>query len=396
MFPEKINGKAGAETVMIKLSLMLAAVTVLAGLSRLYYARIYVSDPCVPAQEQRRDFFYILILVILIAFAGLRTKYNDTEVYIQNYEDLGDRDIGEYFSDPDSWKPGKNPGFVSFNIVLYRLTDGNPHIFIFVWTAFTLTVFLGFIRRYSDDFVLSLFVFIALGQFCFIMAAMKQVAATAFGLLAIQKLLDNKKAAYIILLLAGASIHPYVLVYFLAPLMKSKPWRKWTYLIIAAAVLIILTFNSALRNIIAVTSFLGDSYTEKTFSYAGVNAVRVAVYLVPAFLAFALPRSVYEGSSDSENLMVNMTVICSSIMVIALFGTANYFTRMAFYFAPFMVVSMAYTLNRFERGTSCFLKTLCYYCFAVFFFYSYAFNEAFSADYKTISVREFIGGLFGG
>ena len=81
--------------------------------------------------------------------------------------------------------------------------------------------------------------------------------------------------------------------------------------------------------VVNITTLLGEEYTISEFTGEGVNIFRVLVCNVPLVLSYIYRKKLFADSSETENLMVNLTMLNGAIMFVGLFGTANYFARLA-------------------------------------------------------------------
>ena len=74
-----------------------------------------------------KDWAYVLLVVELTLFAGLRTSYNDTGNYINDFYSAPG--INEWLSNPKNYNPFTNPLFYFYESLLKSLS-GNPQILI--------------------------------------------------------------------------------------------------------------------------------------------------------------------------------------------------------------------------------------------------------------------------
>mgnify|MGYP002246861987 CR=1 FL=1 len=100
------------------------------------------------------------------------------------------------------------------------------------------------------------------------------------------------------------------------------------------------------------------------FQDSGVNVFRVLVCSVShIFSHFVYRRELFRDSKPSENLMVNLCMINGAIMFVGLFGTANYFGRLANYFTIAQVVALPWILGKLsphDRRVLTALMVICY------------------------------------
>lgn len=160
---------------------------------------------------------------------------------------------------------------------------------------------------------------------------MKQCTSIAIGLAAIPYALNHKWIRFAAIVLLAATFHPYILLFLLIPILRFKPWSGGTWLLLALTVIAGLTLPNIVETIVNTAALLGDGYNAEEFIGEGVNVFRVLVASVPVLLTFLLKRRV-SRSSAADNVFINLSFLYACIMFVGLFGTANYFGRLANYF----------------------------------------------------------------
>ena len=148
--------------------------------------------------------------------------------------------------------------------------------------------------------------------------------------------------------------------------------------------------------ILNVTDMLGESYDASTFVGEGVHPIRLLVTAVPVFISLVTAQQIGEHKERDQYVITNLTMLNAEIMFVALFGTANYFARLANYFIPFQAVSIPWLLKLYDRQgkrTMIFLATLGY---SAFFFYSYFLHESFDNSFWQTSLWGYLQSLFEG
>ena len=73
----------------------------------------------------------------------------------------------------------------------------------------------------------------------------------------------------------------------------------------------------------------------ESFAGAGVNLFRFLVVSAPIALSFLVRDEIEKQSTRNDMLIFNLSMLNAEIMFVALFGTANYFARLANYFLIF-------------------------------------------------------------
>lgn len=335
-------------------------------------------------RKKDKLFFMILTLVIAI-FVGLRTAYNDTATYCNSYEALSPG-LGNILS--VNYNLGENPGFWVVNIILKTIGISTQNFLMF-YALVTVGIYLWFIHKYSDDFWLSVFLFFTMGCYTFTMAAIKQCVAVAFCLIAVDRIIQNKKIRFVFWILIAATFHPYSLMYLIVPFLTFTPWSKKTYMLLILFAIIGLSLQSLLGTVINITTMLGEEYDASSFVGEGINIFRLLVVWVPLILSFITRRYLRESNSKVDNIILNLTMLNAEIMFIGLFGTANYFGRLANYFLIFQVLCLPHLFRAFTKNSQTIIKIICIICFLLYFYYANVININFDSSFFYVPFIEY-------
>lgn len=323
--------------------------------------------------EKKEWFFYYILAFSVAIFVGLRTKFNDTLTYVETY-DVFIPQNESLFDDVLSntgriqWLSlGSNPGFTFIQNVMYHL-GFSAQDFLMCFALFSVVVYFWFIRKHSEDFVFSVFLFFTIGIFVSTMAAIKQNFAIAVGLIALDRYLEGKKSKFAILILLASLVHPYILMFLLAPFLMFKPWKRKTYLLISAFAVVGLTLQLFIGRIVEITTLLGEDYTAESFVGEGVNPLRVLVFLVPLAMSFLVRKNIPDGYCDRKmSLFVNLSMLNGMLMFVALFGNAIYFGRLSDYFTVFSIIALPSVLKFMDSRTKNLIRIIAFILYSVFF-----------------------------
>ena len=350
-------------------------------------------DPIDGVYRHKERLFYAALSVALIALVGLRTFYNDTTTYLVGYEQL--REFPERYQSLDRLKLGDNPGFIFTQGILLRLNASNQ-TFLMVFSIFTVGTTLWFYHKYSCNLWLSILMFLSISGYTFHMAAIKQCTAMAFCLIATDRAINKKYITFVVYVLLGSLFHPYALMYLIVPFLFFRPWSKATLFMIAIFAAVGFGMESLIGTILNVTDMLGENYNATSFIGEGVNPFRLLVVSVPVLVAFFVKDQIGEKEEKEQYLIVNLAMLNAEIMFVALFGTANYFARLANYFMPFQALAIPWLLKFFDqrgRRSMMFLTVLGY---SLYFIYSQAIHESFDSCYYGITLWDYLSELLEG
>ena len=337
-----------------------------------------------------KAFTFALILLLGI-FCGLRTFYNDTVTYVQIYAQAP---ALKDFAEVNTSTYAQGIGFAYLNSLMKTLGFSTQDYLMF-YSMFTAFCYVRFVRKNTDNFPLAVFLMFATGFYTFAFAAIKQCMATAICLFGIDFLLRKKNILYFLLVILASLFHPYALVYLLLLLMDFRPLTWRTYLYICCFVMAGFGLNSMIGTIVDMTAMMGANYDTTSFVGEGVNVFRVLVCSVPLVLAFLCGRSMFAHSTRKENILFNMVMLNALIMFVGLFGTANYFARLANYFLPAQVVVLPWMLRKIGNRDRQILTAMCVAGYTGYFVYGNLIQSVFDDCFDKITLWQYISSHFG-
>ena len=337
----------------------------------------------------RREWvFYTIMTVVMILFVGLRKSYNDTYFYRHAYNLM---EAGPVLAGRN-WSLSVDPGFNAVNQLLVNL-GANDQTFLMFYAVVTMGIYLWFIRKYNCNTWLTIFLFITAEFFTFPLAAIKQCVAVAFCLVGVDRAIRKKWIPFVLWVLLGSLFHAYSLMYLITPLLMFTPWSKLTYWMLAAFGAAGVLLQPLMGTVISITSMLGEGYDVAEFSGEGVNPFRLLVVAVPTVLSFMTRRVIWKKDDRVMNLMVNLVMLNAAIMFVALFGTANYFARLANYFLIFQCITIPWLCSNFDRATRKWLIPAAVVCYVAYFYYANVINQHFDSQFSSVTLMEWLRSL---
>lgn len=343
--------------------------------------------------SKNRIFFVALVLVMAV-FVGLRISGNDTQTYRQMYERIPDGI--EAILSVDWTDLAAAPGHQFISGCLKYIGASTQDYFMF-FALTSVPVYLWFIRKYTCNLTLSVYFFITMGVYVFSMAAVKQTVAVALLLIASDRAFEKKYLQFVLWLLVAELFHPYAFVYVIVPFMSFIPWTWKTYVLLAGTAVVSMGLSRLMSGILAMTDALGGDYSTTEFLGEGVNIFRVLVVWVPVGLSFLARKYIRVNSDRISNYIINLTMVNAMVMFVGLFGTANYFARLANYFLIFQSLSLPLLFNYFTKQSKRVLIVAAILCYFLFFYYENTIaNGRFDDVYQFITVFDYIIRLLGG
>lgn len=371
---------------MIKISVLLVACVILAQLSerqtnelrsRGYHYSVW-NDPA-----------YLALTVTVVLFAGLRTSYNDTWTYINSFSNVPS--MAEFLADPENLNPFKNPLFYFYESFLKDL-NADAQVLVFATSAFTQACLLRFFKHYSQSFTFSILIYFTLGTFNVSLGAMKQVLAMAILTLAFPCVEKKQWIRYYLVVVIAMLVHTYAIAFSVLPLFTQKPWKMFTYIFVAAMVVLMMNFEEVITEFMERANELGKTLEDyEVFDDHTVNLFRLAVYAVAPLLSFLFQRWVFHKSSSTDNVLVHMSIISLAFMVMGTQAGANMFARMAHYFEIGTICCLPWMLKKtFEARSYRVVSIIAVICFLGFFVYANGISGNFDNEYRAVEFFSFL------
>ena len=361
----------------------------------------YMSDQCsryeydiggVKQYIRKNKSFYVIMSIVMAVFVGLRTSGNDTGTYRGMYEALPDNIVA--FTSIDWKNLASAPGH-GFVCACLKNLGASTQDYLMLFAVVSVTLYLWFIRKYTNNMTLSIYYFMTMGVYTFAMAAIKQTIAVAILLVATDRAVEKKYLAFIFYVILAELFHPYAFVYLIVPLMFFTPWTKKTYWLLGGTIVCALLLSRLMGGILTMTDALGGNYSSTEFLGAGVNIFRVLTVWVPVFLSFWMRKRIQEYCTRAGNMIINLSMVNAMIMFIGIFGTANYFARLANYFLVFQTLALPLVFYYSNAGKKV-LEITSVICYLIYFYYEQVIVYGpFHDRVNLISVFEYLGQLFG-
>lgn len=334
------------------------------------------------------DIYMVALIIFLILFAGLRTRYNDTSNYIKGFQQS--ETIRVFLSNSENLNLVHNPLFYGFQALIRTFTD-NYTVFFMICATIINVLNVKFIKRnvQSNDFALSMFLYVTLGTLILSLGAQKQTFTMAILTLALTQLFKKNYIKYYIIVFFAGLIHSYGWLFLFLPLLDCEIWSIRTYLLLIVTVLIMYTFQNTISSFIEAADQVGKNIpVEEVFDGNQMNILRVLVYAVlPLITLFFKNR--LKGLKRNQKIFIQMSIISLMFMMLGMMDGANMFGRSANYFEIGIICSLPAVIRElFTKQSVAIVVIIATCCFTGFYLYD---TKAFSMEYRHKSITQFIG-----
>lgn len=262
-----------------------------------------------------------------------RSYFGDTEVYRKTFREipaslgLMPAYLAEYT---------KDKGFSILMSVIKVFVGNSDKIFFLIIAAFQIFCVAYFFRKYSTNFLLCMFMFVASTDYLsWMFNGIRQFIAVCIILLGFEFVLRKKYVPAICIILLAAMIHGSALLMLpVIFVIQGRAWNKRTLMMMAAVVVAILfidQFTSILDTMLEETQYSDMVTNEIWTNDDGTNMLRVLFYSIPAILSLVGKRYVDRENSPLVNMCVNCAICTAVIYLLSAFSSGIYVGRIPIY-----------------------------------------------------------------
>lgn len=322
-------------------------------------------------EPRARLFMAILVFSLIIFFAGMRSSVADTSVYRETFKTYPLlSDANSFLSDEGL----KDKGFAYLGILVKTFISDNYTVWFTIIAVISGMSVALILYKYSCNFAVSAFLFMASCQFTWMFNGMRQFLVASIMFFCTDLILKKKFFIYALIVCILSTIHQSALilipVYFI---VTGEPWSKRTMLFVGCIILAIIfanTFTNIFNDVVENTNYSGAMETLKETD-DGTNIVRVLVESVPTVIAFIYRDKISEKLTPIIKLSINMSLMSTGIYVISkILSSGIMIGRLPIYFSLYNLILLPWLIKNIfsdrEKDLVYFLMIVCY---MVFFYY---------------------------
>ncbi|WP_319995447.1 EpsG family protein [Trichococcus shcherbakoviae] len=314
-------------------------------------------------------FMAILVMVVIVFFAGLRSGVADTGAYISWFNSMPNNfnDIPGYLRQEE-----KDLGFVLLSSIFKTLLSSDYQVWLFAIVTLSCIPIFKTLYKYSVNYFFSMFLFVTSCYFTWLFNGARQflVAALLFG--CFRLIIKKKTITFLIVVILLSTVHASAVilipVYFI---VNTEPWgRKMS--VFSIMIILSVVFVDKLLNVFngAISDTPYSVMTEQFKVDDGVNIIRVLFEAVPVMIAFWNRKYIKKIAPEYIKIAINMSMIAVGFFLLGTVTSGIFIGRMPIYFSLYNLILIPWLLtNVFSKKS----KLIVYYMFIiiylVFFFY---------------------------
>ena len=325
-----------------------------------YSAKLKRKETVLGQETERYSLLFAVITFLpVFLFVSVGEIRSDIWSYLDGYDKLSPS-ISEVFQ---NWWTDKGPGFTLIEVLIKRVFGNNHDAFRIVFALIQSIPLILIYRKYSVDYVLSVFLFITMGYYSgWMMNGLRQFVAACIIFAATPLLIKKKIIPTVLIVLLAMTIHnsammmiPIVLVIWF------EPWKK-------GILISFIVFVVALFVFVNTT----DMLNEEILKYDdGANPIRIVISAIPVVIAFVGRKKIESANNPLINICVNMSVFTMLTFFVATFTNGVGTGRLPIYTGLFNLILIPYLAkNVFDEKITKNIKLFFVIFYTAYFLYS--------------------------
>ncbi|WP_195637160.1 EpsG family protein [Enterocloster bolteae] len=340
------------------------AVTSFLGIISLYRDRVKIDG--IYGIEYKTNYMYaFLSFAYIVFFCSFRDSVLDTEAYINSFN-----------AAPTNWEGLKwyirlartGKGFYLIQGI-FKICISDNH---YAWLAFLAGIssicMLRTLYRYSENFPLSAYLFVANTTFTWLLNGTRQFLAVSILFAFSEWMIKGKRWRYIILAMVLSTLHTSAI--FVVPVCLFVSANKiWDKKMILFVLITIIGTRYSERIFSLLNRGLDRDYSSSLAGGTGSTILRLAVAVVPVLIIFIAKRCVEMKADERIYLAANMSLVGACFYFASTFTSGILVGRMPIYFSIYNLYLLPWLIHHCFEKKSKLIVT--YFCVMMYLFYFY-------------------------
>lgn len=298
--------------------------------------------------------FAVIAFVPIFYLVAFTVPRSDTVLYMRTYKNMP-TSVEYLIHNIMTSETGH--GFKIFEWIIKNVSNGSESAFRIILAMLHSIPVLYVFRKYSRDYILSLYLFVATGcHIGWMMNGLRQFLAVSIIMAATPLMLKKKYIPLIGVILLATTVHSSaILMLPVVFIVQGKPFNRKTMCFIGIAIIMMYIFSqnaSLMDSMLESTEYAGTMENAKEMGDDGTNPIRVLVNSVPTLLALLGKRHINKEDDPIINLCVNMSVITTGLYLVSMVTSGIMIGRLPIYTSLYSLVLMPYLVKRIFKPES--------------------------------------------
>ena len=312
----------------------------------------------------------VLVIPYVIWAAWRPDSFGDTGMYRKTFRNMptGFSNFATYLATRQ-----KGKGFVAFEYLFKTIVSHSSITFFFVVALIQIFFIVRIYRKYSRNYWLSVFLFIASTDYLTWMHnGIRQFLAATLIFTCIPLLIRKKYLLLCLMILVAVTIHSTALLF--VPFVFVVSGRAWNgrtllfVLLVAIAIYYIDSVSDFIVNMMRDTAYEGD--IDIYLRDNGTNLLRVIFYAVPTAMSWFFRPYVVRANDPMINICVNLSIVSTGIYIFSFFTSGVLVGAVPIYFSLGNYILIPWLIDEvFGKSSKRFLYVVFVIVYCVLFWY---------------------------
>lgn len=270
----------------------------------------------------------------------------------------------------------KDRGFSALSILIKSIVGDRYKLYFAVLATIQMLSLTLVFRKYSSNFVLSLFMFVTTTDYLSWMHnGVRQFTAVVLIFAATELMLKKKYISLIAVILLASTIHGSALLMIpIIFIVQGKSWNSKTiFAIIAfvAAIMFVDQFTNLLDTLLTDTQYTNVVSDWQASNDDGTNPLRVLVYSIPTLLSIIGIKFIKFERDPVIDLACNMGILSTMFYCLSTVTSGIFIGRLPIYCSMYATcILLPWEVdNIFTKASAKLLKLGLVVCFLAFYYY---------------------------
>lgn len=278
--------------------------------------------------------FALLCVAPLIFWTANRDQWLfDTGAYVRGFNGMP-----ETLAGLASYVQGisKDKGFWIVGTFIKSIIGDNVVLYLGILAAFQLLMLVMVFRKYSSNYVMSIFLFVATTDYISWMHnGIRQFMAVALIFGATDLILKKKYVSLIAVIWLASTLHGSALLMLpIVFIVQGRPWNRKTMFAIVLFVLAIVfvdNFTTILDEMLTDTQYTNVVSDWQKWEDDGTNPIRVLIYSIPSILSLVGYPFIKAEKSPVINMACNMGIVSTMLYCLSMVTSGIFIGRLPIY-----------------------------------------------------------------
>ena len=312
-----------------------------------------------------------LLSIPYIIWAAWRTTgWGDTARYLNRFRDVP---VGLENMVPYIMGRTKDKGYALLEVFFKSIFSQSPRAFFFVIAAVQIFCLVYIYRKYSRNFWLSMFFFVASTDYvAWMFNGTRQFLAVAIVFACLPLVVKKRYFSAILVVAIASQIHLSALIFLpFIFVVNGRAWNIKTILFLCAIIASIIFLDR-------VTGFITEAMEDTAYENDivtfinddGTNIFRVLFYSVPAIMSLIFRPYVLRADDKLINVCANLSIIAAGIYLFSFFTSGIIVGRLPIYFSLANYILIPWLVQEvFDAGSALVVETVFVGVYTLFFSY---------------------------